>query len=67
MIFDILLCLAEDVTESAFIDGERSGSYGRDTYLEKRKSSQKQAMMLMRNARATLWQNLRGVQLRGGD
>ena len=65
MIFDILLCLAEDVTESAFVEGERSGSYGRYIPVTM-KSSEHPKRTLMRNARAMLWQRLRGVELKGG-
>ena len=65
MIFDILLCLAEDVTESAFVEGERSGSYGRYIPVTM-KSSEHPKRMLMRSARAMLWQRLRGVELKGG-
>ncbi|XP_073233472.1 L-fucose kinase-like [Porites lutea] len=64
MIFDILLCLAEDVTESAFVEGERSGSYGRYIPVTM-KSSEHPKRMLMRSARAMLWQRLRGVELKG--
>ncbi|CAH3175674.1 unnamed protein product [Porites lobata] len=64
MIFDILLCLAEDVTESAFVEGERSGSYGRYIPVTM-KSSEHPKRTLMRNARAMLWQRLRGVELKG--
>ena len=66
MIFDILLCLAEDVTESAFVEGERSGSYGRYIPVTM-KSSEHPKRMLMRSARAMLWQRLRGVELKGGQ
>ena len=65
MIFDILLCLAEDVTESAFVEGERSGTYGRGNHPGTSRSSQ-QELMLMRSARAKIWQSLRGLQLKGG-
>ncbi|KAM7427969.1 hypothetical protein ABFA07_020983 [Porites harrisoni] len=64
MIFDILLCLAEDVTESAFVEGERSGSYGRYMPVTM-KSSEHPKRTLMRNARAMLWQRLRGLELKG--
>ncbi|CAH3175669.1 unnamed protein product, partial [Porites lobata] len=64
MIFDILLCLAEDVTESAFVEGERSGSYGRYIPVTMN-SSEHPKRTLMRNARAMLWQRLRGVELKG--
>ena len=65
LFFDILLCMAEDVNESAFVDGERSGSYGRSTRMGTKRSSQKE-MMLMKGARASLWKILRGVSLKGG-
>ena len=65
LFFDILLCLAEDVTESAFVDGERSGSYGRSTRMGTKCSSKKE-MVLMKGARASLWKILRGVKLKGG-
>ena len=66
MIFDILLCLAEDVSESDFVCGERSGSYGRrNTRYETSRDYQSQ-LMLMRSARAQLWKSLRGLQLKGG-
>nr|XP_058947533.1 L-fucose kinase-like [Pocillopora verrucosa] len=65
MIFDILLCLAEDVSESDFVCGERSGSYGRrNTRYETSRDYQSQ-LMLMRSARAQLWKSLRGLQLKG--
>ncbi|KAJ7382350.1 hypothetical protein OS493_035627 [Desmophyllum pertusum] len=64
MIFDILLCLAEDVTESDFVCGERSGSYGRSSRPGTNRDSQRNTM-LMKSARAMLWKSLRGVQLKG--
>ncbi|XP_020619681.1 L-fucose kinase-like [Orbicella faveolata] len=65
LFFDILLCLAEDVTEADFVCGERSGSYGRSTRMGT-KCSSKDEMTLMRGARASLWKILRGVSLKGG-
>ncbi|XP_068724220.1 L-fucose kinase-like [Montipora capricornis] len=64
MIFDILLCMAEDVTESAFVEGDRSGTYGRGIQLETSRTTEQEAM-LMRSARAQLWNKLRGLQLKG--
>ncbi|KAL9974567.1 hypothetical protein ACROYT_G011618 [Oculina patagonica] len=64
MIFDILLCLAEDVTESDFVCGERRGSFGHSTWPGTNNSSHRQTM-LMRSARAMLWKILRGVHLKG--
>ncbi|XP_068715379.1 L-fucose kinase-like isoform X2 [Montipora foliosa] len=64
MIFDILLCMAEDVTESAFVEGDRSGTYGRGIQLETSRTTEQEAM-LMRSARAQLWNKLRGCQLKG--
>ncbi|KAJ7382346.1 hypothetical protein OS493_035623 [Desmophyllum pertusum] len=64
LFFDILLCLAEDVTESDFVCGERSGSYGRSTRMGT-KCSSKHEMTLMKGARASLWKILRGVSLKG--
>ena len=66
MIFDILLCMAEDVTESAFVEGDRSGTYGRGIRLETSRTTEQEAM-LMRSARAQLWNKLRGLQLKGGE
>ena len=65
LFFDILLCLADDITESAFVEGERSGSYGRSTRMGTKCSSKKE-MMVMKSARASLWKLLRGVTLKGG-
>lgn len=64
LFFDILLCLAEDVTEADFVCGARSGSYGRSTRMGT-KCSSKDEMTLMRGARALLWKILRGVSLTG--
>lgn len=64
MIFDILLCMAEDVIESAFVDGDRSGTYSKRRQVETSRTAQQEAM-LMRSARAQLWNNLRGLQLKG--
>lgn len=66
MIFDILLCMAEDVIESAFVDGDRSGTYSKRRQVETSRTAQQEAM-LMRSARAQLWNNLRGLQLKGGE
>ena len=65
LFFDILLCLAENITESAFVDGERSGSYGCSTRMGT-KCSSKDDMMLMKAARNLLWKKLRGITLKGG-
>nr|XP_058947524.1 L-fucose kinase-like [Pocillopora verrucosa] len=64
LFFDILLSLAGDVTESDFVCGERSGSYGHSTSMGTECSS-KDEMALMRGARAKLWKILRGVSLKG--
>ncbi|KAM7427970.1 hypothetical protein ABFA07_020984 [Porites harrisoni] len=64
LFFDILLCLAEDITESDFVDGERSGSYGRSTRMG-RECSSSEDMMLMKAVRASLWKLLRGITLKG--
>lgn len=64
LFFDILLCLAENITESAFVDGERSGSYGCSTRMGT-KCSSKDDMMIMKAARNLLWKKLRGITLKG--
>lgn len=64
LFFDILLCLAEDLTESAFVNGERSGSYGCSTRMGTKCSSKKE-MTMMKAARNCLWKVLRGITLRG--
>jgi len=64
LFFDILLCLAENITESAFVDGERSGSYGCSTSMGT-KCSSKDDMMIMKAARNLLWKKLRGITLKG--
>ena len=65
LFFDILLCLAENVTESAFVSGERSGSYGCSTRMGT-KCSSKDDMMIMKAGRNLLWKKLRGTTLKGG-
>lgn len=58
--------MAEDVIESAFVDGDRSGTFSKRRQVETSRTAQQEAM-LMRSARAQLWNNLRGLQLKGGE
>ncbi|MGH0118427.1 UNVERIFIED_CONTAM: hypothetical protein FKN15_023363 [Acipenser sinensis] len=53
LFFDVLLCLARNVTEEEFVSGRRDG----------RSSQEDQQGVALRNARTVLWKELRGTPL----
>ena len=57
--------MAEDISESEFVQGNRSGAYGRSTRVGIKQSSVEEKG-LMKGARSLLYKHLRGIPLTGG-
>lgn len=57
LFFDLLLCMAQAVTEEAFVAGRRTGTVGGDV----------QSSRAARSARAVLWKSLRMLPLTMGE
>ena len=57
--------MADDVSESDFVLGNRSGVYGRSTRTGIKQSSVEEKGF-MKGARALLYKQLRGIPLTGG-
>ncbi|XP_038068725.1 L-fucose kinase-like [Patiria miniata] len=58
LFFDVLLCLAKDVTKEEFVSGEKGIPY--DKMRHKRACEQG----IVRNARAQMWEKLRGIPMK---
>lgn len=60
MYFDILLCLAKDVSEEEFVSGEKGKQY--DKAYQKKQYNEG----LIRNVRSLMWKKLRGIPMKAG-
>ena len=61
LFFDMLLCLAKDVTKEEFVSGEKGKPY--DMANNKKEFEQG----IVRNARAQMWDQLRGLPMKASE